>query len=301
MDSPGVVIEVPAAVRDAAERGPLLSACASVVSEGGCTLAPEAREAIAVISFPDEAGLTVRVEVRMRRKGGHTASTETVAQFSASDPEGERWQTIGLLIGAAAGQLRAGVDSVEASPDVPAATIASRGSVRITSATASPAEPEKTFRARVGPSVGLDFGDATPRLGAAFDASFRIHELVQLRAAVTYAHSTRAGRVTLDQLSFYGGLGLPLFRSDSGFHGAAFLEAGPELVRASIAATTGERVVGVTRVGLDLGHDFDWFTVGLTTSLEREWSKTNVRVDGARVGEASVYSAQWAALLGAAF
>ena len=301
VDSPGVVIEVPAIVREAAERGPLVSACTSVVSEGGCTLSPGARETIAVLSFPDDAGLVVRIEVRTRNRDGHTASTETLAQFSAGDPESERWQSLGLLIGAAANQLRARDTASKTRLEVVTAADAPRGTVRIAASSAHASEPEKQFRVRFGPGVGVDFGDGTVELGGAFDAGFRVHELVELRAAVTYAHSTRAARVTIDQLSFFGGIGLPLFRSDEGFHGSMFLEAGPELVRASIAPTAGERVVGVTRVGLDLGHDFDWFTVGLTTSLEREWSKTNVRVDGARVGEAGVYSAQWTALLGAAF
>ena len=106
MDSPGVVIEVPAAVREAAERGPLLAACSGIISQGDCVLSPGNRAAIANVSFSDEAHLSARFEVRLRAADGSSAATESLVTFAASDPEEERWQSLGLLIGARVSSFR---------------------------------------------------------------------------------------------------------------------------------------------------------------------------------------------------
>ena len=302
VDSPGVVIEVPAAVREAAEQGPLLAACSSVIVEGDCVLSPGARDTIAIVSFDGEGGLSARIEVRIQSEG-RTASSETLARFTASDPESERWQSLGLLIGAAAGQLRTSITVAPALTEVtpPRPAPEPQAHVRLKGGHAYPTPVPHTFRVRVGPSIGLDFFDATPALGVGFDAALSIHELVEIRAAASYSHGTREAQVAIDRVAFFGGIGLHVFRTEDGFFGSTFLDLGPELLRASNEYSAGERVIGVGRMGFDLGHDFDWLTVGLTTSLERDFSKTNVDVDGGRVGDSSVYSIHWAALIGGGF
>lgn len=308
MDSPGVVIEVPAAAREAAERGPLLAACSSVVAQGDCTMSPEKREAIAIVTFQDAAGLSVKIEVRLRRDGAAPAMTETIAHFSERDPESERWQSLGLLIGAATGQLQAASAPPLAAPPAPAPRAPAPPeksplvAPRAASANATArGGAQRRYRVRVGPSIAVELGDVAPVLGAVLDAAFAVHELVSLRATVGYAHGDRSSDVTTDRVGFFAGLGVRIFRTPGGLHGTVVTDTGPVLVRAENATSTGERIVGASRVGFDLGQDFDWLTVGLTTSLQRDWSKTNIRVNGKQVGQASVYSVQWAAMLGLAF
>ena len=295
------MIEVPAAVREAAESGPLLAACSGIISQGDCVLSPGNRAAIAIVSFSDEAHLSARLEVRLRAADGGSAATESLVTFAASDPEEERWQSLGLLIGARVSQLqvRAEAEAPSVVPPYAPKAPAVRGAVKLAIVDVQPVSAPDTFRMRVGPSLGFEFTGAVA-YGVVAEFAARV-DWLELRSSVGFSRAEHAVDVSVERIMLAAGLGLPLFELQFGLQGRAFVEVGPEFVRASAFGSEGDRLTGLGRAGLDLSYDLDWFSAGLTTSAQREWSKTNVTVNGARVVDGSVYSLQWAALLGASF
>lgn len=104
MPLPPVVIELSAVETASPNASVLIAACSAAVTDGECKLGPESGEtrAVVIVSW-DAAHSRAHIEIGVPQDGRNRWTNRDL-DFIASDPEPERWKSVGLVIGTLVGQ-----------------------------------------------------------------------------------------------------------------------------------------------------------------------------------------------------
>lgn len=219
----------------------VLEACTRAIRDGRCVAEPPEQDqspgAVAIVRVRDTAGRIVRIEVgRRREERAHWSVREM--EFSADDPQDERWRSVGLALATLVGEI----EQAEAltQPDRPADTAAGESPPGGDVSAALPDEPEDAGSppgADSPPDDDADAGELEPlprprtfvgvgalagpgsaaqplRWGGGVRGAWILDSGLQLSIAGDYSAEGVTSALELDWLRFAGGAGYRYFASD---------------------------------------------------------------------------------------
>jgi len=302
MPLPPVVIELSAADAASPNAAELVRACTQAVTDGECrTGASEeaGSRAVAIVSW-DAGRQEARIELGVRR-GGQSRWSSRKVEFKESDPEPERWRTVGYVVGTLVGEAER-----EAEPPPAPAPAAKPLPARAEVPRPEPkqAEPRAATRLWIGVEAvaGPALDDGTWRWGAGASAIYDVPGLPVL-GSVSARYLARGADEREVDVSWVGvglGLGLrvaPLPRSRVEGRIEALLERIDASVQSPRRDSAGRWAPG-GRLTLAAGPTLgDWGVVLASGELDATSQGTLVSVEDRAVGRAPPLT--WALTLSA--
>jgi hypothetical protein len=259
-----VVVEIAPADESSAEARSMLDACNVAMHPGRCVLGggaalDDGHSAIAIVKWETTTDSSARIDVGMRM-GGRPQWATRVLSFSRTDPEGERWRTVGFAIATTVGE------AVAAAYEDPAHRDPSKAPLTAAPAADDVQRPSRGPAAR--PWIDAQFSvtagtqGPSPALGGELRFASRIHgDRLFLFGAVRCSFAEAAlDSLAIVRPSASAGGGLAFLRLPGGVEFAARGQALVELIDATATdPATGVRASGQRWVaGLGEFLDASW-------------------------------------------